>query len=116
MKNPFPVQVCPLCQEVLKFKKLSGVNVWDCPASVNVTGQPESHYKVEYDSKMCVQHVIIAPYGIDTYASDHAAVKSRIYKVDADSVKWRFIKEVPKIDASNEEHLRNRIATFLPFV
>lgn len=120
MKNPFPTQVCPLCEKVLRYKKLSGVQVWDCPSEVSPLGRPMSHYQVEYDAQMCVQHVVVDAFSIDTYATESGLPKSRIYKTTPaegfGAPKWRLVKEVPKIDASTEENLRKRIHTFLPFV
>ncbi|CAM6006096.1 unnamed protein product [Sphagnum balticum] len=103
---------------MLKFRVVSKVNVYDCPTKSEFSDRDgmtvsKSHYEVEFDDKMSVQHVMIMPYSIDTYGDQKAPLKSRLYKLTEG--KWRFVKEVPRIKEDTEENLLKRIANFLPF-
>jgi hypothetical protein len=117
--NNFPTQACPLCEKMLKFRVVSKVNVYDCPTQSEFSDRDgktisKSHYEVEFDDKMSVQHVMVLPYSIDTYGDQKVPMKSRLYKLM--DGKWRLIKEVPRIKEDTEENLLKRIANFLPFV
>lgn len=122
--NNFPIQACPVCGKMLKYRVVSKVNVYSCPTQFEYQckdGQmaSKSHYEVEFDDRMSVQHVVVLPYSIDTYGSktdrcvSPTPLTSRLYKmVDG---KWRHIKEVPRIKEDTEENLLKRIANILPF-
>jgi hypothetical protein len=116
----FPVNSCPLCNQVLQLRKVSGVTVYSCPATFefnSVTGvKPRSHYEVECDKDQCIQHVYVDDWCIDTF--DKGA-KSRLHKLrtqeDGPS-RWKFVVEVPRIVATQEDQLRARLQTLVTFL
>lgn len=105
---------------MLKFRVVSRVNVYSCPSeieyinSVDGTKIVKSHYEVEFDDRISIQHITVLPYCIDTYGSKTEPMQSRIYKLYNN--RWRHIKEVPRIKEDTEENLLKRIANILPFV
>jgi len=108
----FQNNFCPLCAKSLRLRSVAGVNVYECPTTL--PGLPAasnaSHYIVEQDFKFEIQHMIVLPYSVDTYAD---ATRSRIYKL-ADG-KWRLLQEVPYLKADLEEKLLERIQKLLVF-
>jgi hypothetical protein len=113
----FPVNVCPLCNKVMKLRQLAKVvNLFECPTQVDEL-KGKSHYEVEFDSREEIQHIIIFPYSIDTLGNSS---KSRIYKAYVtdlgDPIKWKFLKEVSVIRAESEEKLMERLQTLLLFL
>lgn len=123
--NIFPTQECPLCGKVLRYRLVSGVSVYDCPTQFQFLRSrggvdymaSKSHYEVEYDAKLAIQHIVVLPYGIDTATDDF---KSNIFKFFPTELengvnKWRFITKVPRIKEDTEENLLKRLKNLIPF-
>lgn len=109
--NKFETNVCPLCNTVLKMRKVSGVSIFQCP---NTTGQ--THYEVEQDAKTAIQHVYVGPWSIDTFGDSN---KSRIYKQTPrgdGTMRWQMIKEMPLIRACAQDQLLDRINKLMTFL
>jgi len=122
MSISFETKQCPLCTKVLRYKPASGVHVYMCPTNVELPGNDKngqyvrSHYEVEIDNKMDVQHMYIGEYSIDNFAN---ANKSRLYRWSQNNHgewRWKFVVEVARIRADLEEKLSERIITFLAFL
>lgn len=77
----FETNYCPLCNGILTLKKIAGVNVYSCSTSFNIQEldglKSISHYSVEMDEHMSIQHMYIYPYAIDNFGNES---KSRVYK------------------------------------
>jgi len=95
--NKFSTNVCPLCDKVLKFHKVYGVNAFECPTK---------HYQVELDADQSIQHIYIDDLCLDNYSNHN---RSRIWRLDADN-KWKMLLEVAPIYAANEEIVRARLS------
>ena len=93
----FQTHECPLCKNVMRFGRVSGVTTYWCPTQTD-TGKP--HYEVESDGKQTIQHIYAFPYAMDNYAN---STRSRLFKwTDG---KWKLFKEVPYITPKNSEEL-----------
>ena len=111
----FECNICPLCDKVLRLRRLAGVNVFECPGACSSTELPideASHYQVEVDSRIEVQHIIIYPYAIDTFGNQPM---SRVYKLD-NNKKCQLIMEIPRIRAEASDKLTERIQKLLTFL
>ena len=108
----FEVNICPICSKPLKLRSVAGVQVYECPTTIQmlVPTNLSSHYTVEKDSKFEIQHMIVLPYSIDTYAN---ATKSRLYKLH--DARWRLLHEVSMIRPESEDKLLERIQKLLIF-
>lgn len=108
----FQYNTCPLCDKSLRLRSVAGVSVFECPMEIPdlPANSHKSHYVVEKDSKFEIQHMIVLPYSIDTYAD---ATRSRIYKLT--DGKWRLLHEVPFLKADSEDKLLDRIQKLLVF-
>jgi len=116
----FPTNSCPLCNRVLRLRRVSGVSVYDCPVTFAFNGpnglKEKSHYEVECDNDQCIQHVYVDEWCIDTFTK---STKSRLHKLvsqeDGPS-RWKFVVEVPRINADLEDRLRERIQKLVTFL
>lgn len=99
----FQINECPLCGVVLKFKSSHGVTTYFCSTEM------KSHYEVETDGKVCIQHIYAFPYAVDNFASSQ---RSRIYKWK--EARWRFVKEVPRLAISRQDALLATLRTVVP--
>jgi hypothetical protein len=106
----FPINKCPLCGKFITFKKVAGVEVYSCHSTMDDLPE-QSHYVVEKDSKLEVQHMYVFPYSIDTFAD---TPKSRIYKFIDD--RWRLVKETGVIREDTEDKLMERLKNLLMFL
>lgn len=122
MMNKFEIGICPLCNKGLQFKMLSGVSVYSCPTQVewnSISGpRSKTHYEVECDKRLSIQHVYVMPYGIDSLGD---SLTSRIYKMvpateSGKEDKYRFVVEVPMIKLDTSENLLARIQTLVTFL
>ena len=109
MNKKFPTQECPLCGKVLKLHIVAQVHVYSCPTQSDLVNK--SHYEVEYDNQMAMQHMIVSSYSIDTEGNN---TRSRIYKYSSN--KWNFFLEVPRIKANTEKELRAHLNLLTPSV
>ena len=107
----FECNICPLCDSVLRLRQMAGVNVFECPSHCSGIDSA-SHYQVEVDSRIEVQHIIIYPYAIDTFGNQPM---SRVYKFN-DSNKCQLIMEIPRIHAEASDKLTERIQKLLTFL
>jgi hypothetical protein len=112
----FPTNVCPLCDTVLKLRRVAGVSVFECPTQAEGLVKPKSHYEVELDKQAEIQHIVVMPYAIDTFGN---ASRSRVYRMvglEEGQQKWRLMMEVPVIRAEAQDKLLerlNKLAIFL---
>lgn len=110
--SKFETNVCPLCNKVLRFRRVAGVNVFDCATQIEWNGSngvmTKSHYEVEFDKATTIQHMYVGSWGIDNFADKF---RSRIYKkvMVSQSETWKFVAEVPQLRADTEYNLHNRI-------
>lgn len=112
----FEINICPLCQKLLKEEAIGKCMYYSCPVEFIVPGGSHyitSHYLVESSNNddQCVQRIYIYPWTIDTIKS-----KSRIYKYIIAADKWQFIKELPPIKPDFEDYLINRINKLMLFL
>lgn len=91
---------------------VAGVSIYECPVILNdlPKNTNSSHYVIEQDYKMEIQHMIVLPYSIDTYAD---STKSRIYKVMEN--RWQLIHEVATIHPESQDKLLERLQKLLIF-
>lgn len=99
----FQTNECPLCDKVLKLKKVSGVSCYYCPA------EAKSHYEVETDTKTTIQHMYAHPYAVDNYEN---ASRSRIHQWKND--RWSFMHEVPRVVPRQTEELLAHLQRVAP--
>lgn len=107
----FEVYICPICNKPLKLRSVAGVQVYECPSVIEIVPTNlTSHYVVEKDSMFEIQHMIVLPYSIDTYAN---SAKSRLYKLQ--DQRWKLLHEVSVIKPESEDKLLERIQKLLVF-
>lgn len=109
-----------MCNRVLRLRRVSGVSVYDCPAmfAFNDPGgvKEKSHYEVECDKDQCIQHVYVDEWCIDTFTK---SAKSRIHKLQEQENgpnRWKFVVEVSRIQADQEDRLRTRLQKLVTFL
>lgn len=114
----FHINTCPLCGDPLH--KIVNIG-YQCGHTVTIGGHTMTHYQVELNSNVGgpVQHVLVEPYALETYAKDW---KTYVYRFDPDykgnSQKlgsWVFIMESVQIHPDTPEKLLNRIKLLVPF-
>lgn len=111
----FQVNTCPLCYKVCELSKVAGVTFFSCPTKA-INFDNNSHYKVRFNSKTEIQHILIYPYSIDSFADTS---KSRVYyssNLEDKYNRWKLIMEVPLIHADNESKLLDRINKLMTFL
>lgn len=111
----FYVNTCPLCDKVCQLRKVAGVTFFSCPTQLTDFSQ-KSHYKVEINNNTEVQHIIIYPYSIDSFAD---TAKSRVYHSAGSQNsphKWKLVMEVPLIRAEHESKLLDRLNKLMTFL
>jgi len=121
MIHSFETRQCPLCDKVLQLKVAGKVQVYKCPEEIAFTQEgndteARSHYEVELDGQMDVQHMYAGNYAIDNFANGN---KSRIYfwsQNDQGYYRWKFVTEVPRINPGPAEKLEGRIKTLMAFL
>jgi len=112
--NKFETNQCPLCGEVLKLRRVCGVNVFSCPT---VTLSNHTHYEVEVDGQTSIQHMYVGSWSIDNFANSS---RSRIYKQtphpSGTGIRWKLMTEVshirPDLEASMSERLEKLMMTY----
>jgi len=118
--SKFETQECPLCKKVLRYKPASKVHVYRCPTEIKLDGDyHRSHYEVEMDNQMDIQHMYVGNYSIDNFGA--SSTKSRIYKwgesdKNPGQWRWKFVVEVARIRPDIEEKLTERLRTFMAFL
>jgi hypothetical protein len=123
--NNFEIKTCPLCQQVLKFRQVSGVDIFDCSTTFTFNSYmgatEKSHYEVQMDKAESIQHVYVLPWAIDNISSLGRARLYKIYTSEGDELspgieinKWRFIKELPPIHP--DQNLLERINCLVNFL
>lgn len=112
--------ICPLCKKEL----LSIGNTIQCPELICLTplqdgGLYLTHYQIEIATPELIEHALIPPYAVETYASD---CRTRIFKWDpsysGNSYRighWIFVMETEQIHLDNPEKLIKRIQLLVPF-
>jgi hypothetical protein len=121
----FETKVFPLCDQVLRYRLVSKVNVYDCPTqfeyrtlsseTLQVANAHRSHYEVEYDQKgMGVQHIYIRPWSIDNFENETRLHKFQISQYGTDVL--QFVADTPLIHADTEEKILARINTLVTFL
>jgi len=111
--NKFETNVCPLCGNVLRMRKVSSVSIFACPTD---SEHSTSHYEVEQDTKTSVQHVYVGPWSIDSFGDSN---KSRIYKRTTrpdGSMRWQMVKEIPLLRTSSQDQMLDRINKLITFL
>ena len=115
--NIFQTDICPLCKSVLQKRPVrilngEGVTIYNCHREVEDNSELQwygkiTHYEVEVSKEgFEVQHICMMPWAIDSYL--HTQI-SRLYKFELETLKWRFIIELPIIKATDEKSMRERI-------
>lgn len=99
----FQINQCPLCGKVLKMNKISGVVTYYCDSDI------KSHYEVETDGKITIQHIYAFPYAVDNFAN---STRSRIYKW-RDS-RWKFVEEIPQVAPRPQNELIQHLRAAVP--
>ncbi len=110
MNRKFPINTCPICGNDLFQSNYRGIFIAECKQKVMIPLPLANvpHYQVETTSwnKISIQHIVIPPYGIDTYDTDW---KSRIFVIDTDDARWKFITETLQIHPDTPDNLIQRI-------
>lgn len=106
----FQTNICPLCNKSLRLRQVAGVKVFECPTVMKnlPLNSHNSHYVVESDSLLEIQHMVVLPYSVDTYAN---STGSRIYQL-VDN-KWKFVSATIFIHPAPENVLLGRIQKLL---
>lgn len=94
----FPIHQCPLCNAIMRLKVSFGVMTYYCPQ------EKKSHYEVESDSQMMVQHIYVFPYAVDNF---NTSLSSRLYKWSNN--RWQFIRESYRLVAAPSDLLLKQI-------
>lgn len=115
----FETNVCPLCDKVLRLRKIAGVTVYQCDTFIDYEGPtgPYSkyHYEVEVDANMSIQHIYVGCWGIDNYSN---ATRSRIHKACErnGTVGWKLVTELPYIRPEAADVLLARVNKLMNFL
>ena len=114
--NNFAIDFCPLCDKPLRLRRVSKVNIYDCPTTyeaVTANGiKQRSHYEVECDDGQCIQHVYVLPWSIDTFDKYN---KSRVHKLH-NGHRWKFVVELPPIHPDKKDKLKERINLLVAYL
>lgn len=120
MLHSFELRQCPLCGKMLQLKVASKVHVYKCPVTIELPqedkAETRSHYEVEVDGKMDVQHMYVGNYSIDNFGNGS---RSRIYHWSANEkgiYRWKFVTEVPRIQPTEYDKLEEKIKTLMAFL
>lgn len=120
MLHSFEIRECPLCNKMLQLKVANKVHIYKCPTTIELSQEdkPEirSHYEVEVDGKMDVQHMYVGVYSIDNFTNGS---RSRIYHWSANDkgiFRWKFVTEVPRIRPAAQNKLEEKIKALLVFL
>lgn len=111
----FQINTCPLCDKACQLSKVAGIAFFTCPTNSTDFIQ-SSHYKVRIDSETEVQHILIYPYSIDSFANTS---QSRVYYSSGlknGRNQWKFLMEVPLIRAEAEHKLLKRLNSLVIFL
>lgn len=120
--NKFQVNECPLCGKILRFRQVSGVNLFDCATQVAwITDdgiKSRSHYEVEFDPRESIQRMYVLPYNVDNFQSDR---KTRLYKLfpgtpEKGGDRWQLVMETPQIRPDVADKLLERIKTLMTYL